>query len=113
MAHSTPEPNEGNSMRLAVINSRLALADERGAIDVAAVSAGKFSPDPQAVYQQWAQFSAWYAANSETIRAAGATRYSAGELGAPVPRPRQVFAIGMNYRAHAAEAGLGAPASGP
>ena len=28
---------------------------------------------------------------------------------APVPRPRQVFAIGMNYAAHAAEAGVEAP----
>ena len=96
-------------MRLAVIKSRLALVDERGAIDVAAVSAGKFSPDPQAVYQRWAPFTAWYAANSETILAAEATRYRADELGAPVPEPRQVFAIGMNYRAHAAEAGLACP----
>ena len=30
-------------------------------------------------------------------------------LQAPVPRPRQVFAIGMNYAAHAAEAGVEAP----
>jgi len=88
-------------MRLAAIKSRLALVDERGAIDVAAVSAGKFPPDPQAIYQQWAQFSAWPAASSETIRTAEATRYSADELGAPVPKPRQVFAIGMNYHAHA------------
>ena len=100
-------------MRLAVINSRLALVDERGAIDVAAVSAGIFSPDPQAIYQQWAQFTAWYAANPATIAAAEATPYGADELGAPVPRPRQVFAIGMNYRAHAAEACLGTPESDP
>ncbi len=57
-------------MRLAVINNRLALVGERGAIDVATVSAGSFSPDPQAVYQQWAQFSAWHAANAETIGSA-------------------------------------------
>jgi 2-keto-4-pentenoate hydratase/2-oxohepta-3-ene-1,7-dioic acid hydratase in catechol pathway len=100
-------------MRLAVINSRLALVHERGAIDVAAVSAGQFSPDPQAVYQQWASFTAWYAANSETILAAQATPYRADELGAPVPEPRQVLAISMNYRAHAAEAGLGVPESDP
>jgi 2,4-didehydro-3-deoxy-L-rhamnonate hydrolase len=85
----------------------------RGAIDVEAASAGRFSPDPQAIYEQWAQFSAWYAANSETIRTAEATRYSANELGAPVPEPRQVFAIGLNYRAHAAEAGLALPESDP
>jgi hypothetical protein len=39
-------------MRLAIVNTRLALVDERGAIDVAAVSAGAFAPDPQAVYQR-------------------------------------------------------------
>jgi 2-keto-4-pentenoate hydratase/2-oxohepta-3-ene-1,7-dioic acid hydratase in catechol pathway len=100
-------------MRLAVVRNRLALVDERGAIDVAAVSGDKFSPDPQAAYEQWARFSAWHAANSETIRGAEASRYSADELGAPVPQPRQVFAIGMNYRAHAAEAGLGTPESDP
>ncbi len=31
-------------------------------------------------------------------------------LHAPVPRPRQVFAIGVNYRDHAAEAGIDPPA---
>lgn len=30
-------------------------------------------------------------------------------LGPPVPRPRQVFGIGLNYRDHAAEGGLVAP----
>src|SRR5882724_6670676 len=31
-------------------------------------------------------------------------------LQAPVPRPRQVFAIGVNYRDHAAESGIDLPA---
>ena len=31
--------------------------------------------------------------------------FEVAELGAPVPRPRQVFAIGLNYAEHAAEAG--------
>jgi 2,4-diketo-3-deoxy-L-fuconate hydrolase len=100
-------------MRLAVVRSRLALVDVRGAIDVETASAGRFSPDPQAIYEQWAQFSAWYAAASETIRTAEATPYSTDELDAPVPEPRQVFAIGLNYRAHAAEAGLALPESDP
>ena len=34
-------------------------------------------------------------------------------LQAPVPRPRQVFAIGLNYAAHAAEAGLEQPTFPP
>src|SRR5271154_1037976 len=101
-------------MRLAAVRNRLARADERGAIDVAAVSEGRFSPDPQAVYQQWAEFSAWHAANAATtISTAEATPYRADELGAPVPRPPQVFAIGLNYRAHAAEAGLDLPEGDP
>ena len=76
-------------MRLAVIKSRMALVGERGAIDVAAVSAGKFPPSPRAIYDQWAQFTAWHAANSATVLAAEATSYRAGELGAPAPEPRQ------------------------
>ena len=36
-------------------------------------------------------------------------QFELSALQAPVPRPRQVFAIGMNYAAHAAEAGVEAP----
>ncbi|MEC3974468.1 fumarylacetoacetate hydrolase family protein [Amycolatopsis sp. H20-H5] len=36
---------------------------------------------------------------------------SAETLGAPAPRPRQVFAIGLNYREHAAESGMDLPTS--
>jgi Fumarylacetoacetate (FAA) hydrolase family len=54
-------------MRLAVIKSHLALVEVRGAIDMEAVSAGKFLPAPQAIYERWAQFSAWYAAKGDLI----------------------------------------------
>jgi 2,4-diketo-3-deoxy-L-fuconate hydrolase len=36
-------------------------------------------------------------------------RPSRGDLGAPSPEPRQVFAIGLNYLDHVAEAGLAVP----
>ena len=77
------------------------------------MSGSTFPSDPQGVYQRWAQFTARYTANSATIQDAEAAPYRADELGAPVPEPRQVSAIGMNYRAHAAEAGLGTPESDP
>ena len=32
-------------------------------------------------------------------------------VGAPVPQPRQIFAIGLNYKDHAREAGLELPAT--
>ena len=34
-----------------------------------------------------------------------------GRLAVPVPRPRQVFAIGLNYRSHAEESGMNCPTS--
>jgi 2-keto-4-pentenoate hydratase/2-oxohepta-3-ene-1,7-dioic acid hydratase in catechol pathway len=36
---------------------------------------------------------------------AGGVAFDRADLGAPVPRPRQVFAIGVNYAEHAAESG--------
>ena len=36
---------------------------------------------------------------------------AAGRLGPPVPAPRSVFAIGLNYRTHAEESGMALPAN--
>jgi 2-keto-4-pentenoate hydratase/2-oxohepta-3-ene-1,7-dioic acid hydratase in catechol pathway len=37
--------------------------------------------------------------------------YTPADLGAPLLRPAQVFGIGLNYRDHAAESGVGVPAA--
>jgi 2-keto-4-pentenoate hydratase/2-oxohepta-3-ene-1,7-dioic acid hydratase in catechol pathway len=70
------------------------------ALDVEQASDGRFGPDPQSVYAEWDAFREWAA----TIPASGVP-FDRAELDAPVPRPRQVFAIGVNYREHADEAG--------
>jgi len=70
------------------------------AVDIATASKGAYGFDPQAVYEDWDGFAAWAA----TITAGGSA-LDRSKLGAPVPRPRQVFAIGINYAEHAAEAG--------
>src|SRR5690606_5460873 len=57
---------------------------------------------------RWAEFREW----SATCSVEGEP-YRDADLGAPVPRPRQVFAIGLNYRSHAAEADLAAPEHPP
>src|SRR5688500_14164671 len=44
-----------------------------------------------------------------TIAGATATTVALATLGPPSPRPRQVFAIGLNYAAHAAESGQPVP----
>ncbi len=93
-------------MRIANLAGRLQLVTRAGAVDVERASRGRFGADPQAVYDDWAAFRTWA---REAPADAGATALRDAELGAPAPRPRQVVAIGMNYRDHAAEAGLPIP----
>ncbi|MEV5409689.1 fumarylacetoacetate hydrolase family protein [Thermopolyspora sp. NPDC052614] len=95
------------------MNRRLALLCPRGAVDVESFSRGRFDADPQAVYDRWSEFTAWVAEHAQDIEHAEARPYDESDLGAPVPAPRQVFAIGLNYRDHAAEAGLPLPENGP
>jgi 2,4-diketo-3-deoxy-L-fuconate hydrolase len=74
-------------------------------VDVALVSEGRFSADPQAVYARWPEFRAWAA--TETFDEA--QPLDVATLDAVVPAPRQVFAVGLNYRAHAEESGFALP----
>jgi 2,4-diketo-3-deoxy-L-fuconate hydrolase len=94
-------------MRIANLAGRLVLLTEDGAVDVERVSGQRFSADPHAVYARWDEFTAWAARLSATT----AAPFDETDLRAPSPTPVQVFAIGLNYRDHAAEAGLGIPDS--
>lgn len=89
-------------MKIANLAGRAVLVTDAGAVDVADASEGRFGPDPQSLFDDWAGFTVWAATASE---GAPVIAVDAEELGAPVPRPRQVFAIGLNYAEHAAEAG--------
>jgi 2-keto-4-pentenoate hydratase/2-oxohepta-3-ene-1,7-dioic acid hydratase in catechol pathway len=97
-------------MRVMNLAGRLALAAGGGAIDVATASAGRFGPDVQSVYQQWPAFEHW-ARTHLSSGPGGVTAFDEADLLAPVPRPPQVFAIGVNFRDHAEEAGLELPDS--
>ena len=92
-------------MRVLNINGRLSLARGDGAVDVATASRGAFAADVQAVYERWDEFIEWARAYDGPADRA----YTEADLGAPVPRPGSIFAIGLNYRDHAAEAGLALP----
>ena len=94
-------------MRLANLHGRLIVAhDGNEFVDLALASEGRFDHDPQAIYERWDEFVAWSAGatgdHAETI--------DAERLGPPLPRPRQVFAVALNYRDHATETGAQAPA---
>jgi 2-keto-4-pentenoate hydratase/2-oxohepta-3-ene-1,7-dioic acid hydratase in catechol pathway len=97
-------------MRIANAQGRLILlAGKTGknGIDVSRASEGRFAADPQAVFEQWPAFRAW----ADRAPADPALPFADADLGAPAPRPAQVFAIGLNYKDHAAESGLPVPAS--
>lgn len=96
-------------MRIANVDGRLCLLATDGAVDVHEASGGRFGAEPQAVYARWDEFVEW--ASSATLPAAQPFRDE--QLGAPVPAPTQVLAIGLNYRDHAAESGLTASATSP
>ncbi|MGI6873293.1 fumarylacetoacetate hydrolase family protein [Amycolatopsis sp. 3B14] len=89
-------------MRIGNLRGRAHLLRDRAAIDIAKASGGRFGPEPADLFARWPEFAAWAA----TARTDVAEPYRPEDLGAPVPRPRQVFAVGLNYAEHAAETGL-------
>lgn len=93
-------------MRVANVNSRLSLLSDAGYLDVETASGGRFSPDPQRAFDDWASLRSWADSGPEGPLVADTSEVA---LGTPVPAPRQVLAIGLNYRDHATEAGLGVP----
>ena len=48
-------------MKLANLDGRAVLITDDGAIDLATASDGRFGPDVQAVYDDWAALTAWVA----------------------------------------------------
>jgi 2-keto-4-pentenoate hydratase/2-oxohepta-3-ene-1,7-dioic acid hydratase in catechol pathway len=92
-------------MRIANLSGRLVLITPAGAIDVATASQGQFGPDVQGVYERFAELRAWAAAADLP----DPRPFDLADLGSPAPAPRQLFGIGLNYRAHAAESGFAAP----
>ncbi|MBA3303379.1 MAG: fumarylacetoacetate hydrolase family protein [Acidimicrobiia bacterium] len=91
-------------MRLANVGGRAVLVLGDAVSDVAEASGGRFGPDLRSVYEGWNDFRDFAAGVS-----AGTGPLVEAELACPVPEPRQVFAIGLNYRSHAAESGATMP----
>ena len=96
-----------SGMRVASLNGRLHLLVDQSVLDVAGASDGRFGPDPQSAFDRWAEFTEWMS----TVRFEGTstTSFVASDLDAPVIRPSQIFAIGLNYADHAAESKMTLP----
>jgi 2,4-diketo-3-deoxy-L-fuconate hydrolase len=91
-------------MKIANLDHRAVLVVDDDVADIAIASGGRFGPDPMAIWERWDEFTDWAVGD---IAPTG--RLDAALLRCPVPRPRQVFAIGLNYRTHAEESGMQIP----
>jgi 2-keto-4-pentenoate hydratase/2-oxohepta-3-ene-1,7-dioic acid hydratase in catechol pathway len=92
-------------MKLGNIGGRAVLVQGEGLVDIAQASEGAFGPDLQDLYASWDAFVTW----AENSLASEARPAAAGSFDAVSPRPSQVLAVGLNYRAHALESGLAIP----
>ena len=97
---------------------RLAAIDARAHLVVDAADGGKavvdlarhgLPDDPMEAIARWAELSAW----ADDAKPAPDGPLDEARLTCPVPRPTQVFAIGVNYADHAAEMRGGPPPSDP
>jgi 2,4-diketo-3-deoxy-L-fuconate hydrolase len=88
-------------MRFGNVGGRIKVTVGDALVDVESASGGRLPADPMAAFEQWDALAEW--AGSADARSAAAIPLSGAALRAPVPRPRQVFGVGLNYRLHVAE----------
>lgn len=97
-------------MRIASINGRATLITESGqdlqGIDIEKWSNGKFPSNTRELLSHLNELRSW--ANNQDLDS-DAFRVSWDSLESPITDPRQIFAIGMNYQAHAEEVSIAAP----
>jgi 2-keto-4-pentenoate hydratase/2-oxohepta-3-ene-1,7-dioic acid hydratase in catechol pathway len=94
------------AFRLGNLDGRAVLIDGENWHDLAAASNGSFSGDPMEAVHRHAELHT-IQLNSRSPDGAVASAV----FGPPVPRPRSVFAIGLNYAEHAGEADMDLPES--
>jgi len=96
-------------MRIATVHQRAGLIAGAGAVDIHEASGGRFGPGATDLYERRAGLVDWAAA--ATLPDPGP--YAPDSRGSPSPTPRQVFGIGLNHGAHAAESGFARPETAP
>jgi 2,4-didehydro-3-deoxy-L-rhamnonate hydrolase len=103
-------------MRIGNLSGRLVIRAGAGpdarVVDVERASGGRLPSDPAAAYDRWEELVDWARAAEPGEGEPGdldSADLDPADLGAPSPRPRQVFALALNYRDHAEENRLDPP----
>ena len=94
-------------MRIASRLGRSVIVEGNLYVDVQTASQGAFGPNIDDLYRDWPAFVQW----ARKAAPVADQPFEISELDAPAQRPRQVFAIGLNYLDHAAESGVTVPSS--
>src|SRR5215813_6212455 len=94
------------AIRLASVAGRAQLVRGSRRLDLERVSNGRFPADPMGALAMWSALAEWGGGLADGRFDEAVER---AQFDAPVPRPAKVFAIGLNYRSHATEAGLEVP----
>lgn len=98
-------------MRIVNAAGRAGLLVGGRVVDIEDASRGRFPSDVQAHYEHWDALRAWAKSDEAVGDDLAGQTLAEVRLAAPVPSPRQVFAIGLNYRVHAREGGVELPES--
>jgi 2,4-diketo-3-deoxy-L-fuconate hydrolase len=91
-------------MKIATAAGRAVIVIGDATVDIATASEGCFGPDMMSIFDNWEDFCTFAATITE-----GTDALDMATLQRPVTAPRQVFAIGLNYRQHAEESGMEIP----
>ncbi len=91
-------------MRIANAGGRAVLHHEGSWYDVESATGGEFPSNPRALVGRLDELATWL----DSARMDGLAPVEP-DFGPPVPDPIQIFAIGLNYRAHAEETGSQIP----
>jgi 2,4-diketo-3-deoxy-L-fuconate hydrolase len=97
------------TFRFANVEGRSALVDSDGRwFDVARVSGGAIPADPM---DAWRRLDELHGAAGAITHASPDGNLSDADVRPPIPSPRSVFAVGLNYRSHADESNMKVPDS--
>lgn len=98
-------------MRIANLAGRATIVTDEGLIDIATASNGAFSASLDKCVGQLDTLRTWFqsAQPAVTSDTKPAELYGDSRLGPVVTSPQQIFAVGLNYRHHAAEMNMTLP----
>lgn len=99
-------------MKLANINGRAHVLSEAGGLDVSGSSEGLFPAEMRSLLGRLNELRQWLA-NSDPVWDPSLSIAQLGsnleQLGPPVVDPEQIFAVGLNYKAHGDEVAMAIP----